>query len=268
MENMRIAVSGCTGRMGITVLQATLEAEDMTLAGGLVRAGSAQSIVDLGTLAGKNPLTLTPTDDAAALMQKADAMIDFSTPELTLQLAALAAAEHKVLITGTTGFTPEQQQELNNLAQQAIIVQSFNMSLGVNLLAALVEQAAARLNDSYDIEILEMHHRHKVDAPSGTALMLGEAAAKGRKVNLESVADKARDGMTGARKSGDIGFAVLRGGAVIGDHTALFAGEEERIELTHRSQSRNIYAHGALHAARWALRQKPGLYNMRDVLGL
>lgn len=266
---MKIAVAGCAGRMGREVIRATLANPSHHLVGGCVAKGDRHTGVDLGLLAGQEVMGITALEDLAAAMANAEVVIDFSRPSLTLTLAALAAASGKILVTGTTGFTPAQQEELTEHAKTAIILQSFNMSLGVNLLAALVERTAHLLDDTFDIEILEMHHRHKVDAPSGTALLLGNAAAKGRGTTLPQVEKRSRDGITGARPAGEIGFAVLRGGDVVGDHHVMFAGPGERITLSHQSSSRGIYAQGALKAAEWLNGHRAGrLYSMQDVLGL
>jgi 4-hydroxy-tetrahydrodipicolinate reductase len=264
---MKIAVAGCAGRMGREVIKASLAAGH-ELVGGCVAAGDKSVGTDLGLLAGLDKIGIKATDDLSAAFSPAEVMIDFSRPALTLTLAALAAASGKTLITGTTGFTPAQQAELEQHVARAIIVQSFNMSLGVNLLANLVEKVAATLGTEFDIEILEMHHRQKIDAPSGTALLLGEAAAKGRDVKLAEVAQYTREGITGARPAGEIGFAVLRGGDVVGDHQVMFAGMGERITLSHQSSNRAIYAQGALKAAAWAKGKPYGFYTMRDVLSL
>ena len=206
--------------------------------------------------------------DAAALLAKADGIIDFTAPSATVAFAALAAKGGKVHIIGTTGLAAADEVRIKDAAKSAVIVKSGNMSLGVNLLAALARRVAKTLDDSFDIEILEMHHNRKVDAPSGTALMLGRAAAEGRGIDLDQHSVKSRDGHTGARQPGDIGFATLRGGSVVGEHSVIFAGPAERIELVHKAEDRMIFARGALHAALWARGQKPGLYSMADVLGL
>jgi 4-hydroxy-tetrahydrodipicolinate reductase len=198
----------------------------------------------------------------------ADGILDFTSPEATVELALLAAQARIVHVIGTTGFKPEHITRIEAAARHAVIVRSGNMSLGVNLIAALVEKVARVLGPEYDIEILEMHHRMKVDAPSGTALIFGEAAAKGRDIALDQHAVRVRDGHAGARHSGDIGFASLRGGTVVGDHKVIFAGPGERIELAHAAEDRSIFARGAVQAALWGRNQKPGLYSMVDVLGL
>jgi len=208
------------------------------------------------------------TSDAQALFAASDAVIDFTVPAATKAHVALAASTGTALIIGTTGLGDDVRAAITVAAQKTALVQSPNMSVGVNVLLALTEKLAATLGNEYDIDIVEMHHRHKVDAPSGTALGLGEAAAKGRKVALKDVARTTRDGQVGARPSGEIGFATLRGGDVIGDHTVIFAADGERIEVTHKASSREIFARGAVRAAMWAKGKAPGLYTMRDVLGL
>jgi 4-hydroxy-tetrahydrodipicolinate reductase len=208
------------------------------------------------------------TDDPLAALLKADGVIDFSAPAVTVEIAALAAQARIVHVVGTTGMGPEDLAKLEAAARHAVIVRSGNMSLGVNLLAGLVEKVAKTLGIDWDIEILEMHHRMKVDAPSGTALLLGEAAAKGRDIALAEHSVRSRDGHTGARQAGDIGFATLRGGTVVGDHSVIFAGAGERIELIHRAEDRGIFARGAVQAALWGRGRTPGLYSMADVLGI
>jgi len=202
------------------------------------------------------------------LADQLDGLIEFTIPAATLAFAELTAAAGLVHVIGTTGHSAEEEALIAKAAKRATIVKSGNMSLGVNLLAALVKRVAATLNDDYDIEIFEMHHNKKIDAPSGTALLLGRAAAEGRGIDLAKHSARGRDGMTGARKPGDIGFASLRGGTVVGEHSVIFAGPAERVELTHRAEDRLIFARGALHAALWARGKKPGLYSMADVLGL
>ena len=223
---------------------------------------------DAGELAGLGANGIKVANDVAPLLKDADGLIEFTIPAATLAFAELTAAAGKVHIIGTTGHSAEEEAVIAQAAKRATIVKSGNMSLGVNLLAALVKRVAKTLNDDYDIEIVEMHHNKKIDAPSGTALMLGRAAAEGRGVDLNKHSARGRDGMTGARRPGDIGFASLRGGTVVGDHSAIFAGPAERIELTHRAEDRMIFARGALHAALWARGRQPGLYSMADVLGL
>ncbi|ABS65169.1 Dihydrodipicolinate reductase [Parvibaculum lavamentivorans DS-1] len=267
--DIKIVVTGAAGRMGRTLIRLIHETEGLSLAGGLEGEGSPYLGTDLGTLAGlAQPTGLAATADALTLIKDADALIDFSVPAATLEFAALAAQARIVHVIGTTGFEVVDEEKIKAAARHATIVKAGNMSLGVNLLAALVRQAAKALDGQWDIEIVEMHHRHKVDAPSGTALLLGEAAAEGRGVALEDVSARGRDGITGARKAGDIGFASLRGGSVVGDHTVVFATEHERITLGHIAEDRSIFARGALKAARWGQGKGPGLFSMADVLGI
>lgn len=265
---MKIGIVGCAGRMGQMLVREITATAGCTLAGGTGRIGGPALGKDLGLLAGIEEAGVVVTDDPVALFALADAVIDFTSPDSTERHAALAAQAQTVLIIGTTGLHPSQQAAVAQAATHTPIVQSPNMSLGVNLLLALVEQVAGALGDDYDIDILEMHHRNKVDAPSGTALGLGRAVAAGRKVALEDVWQKVRDGHTGVRPRGEIGFATLRGGDVVGDHTVMFAADGERIELTHKASSRQVFAKGAVRAALWARDKTPGLYSMRDVLGL
>ena len=268
MSEMKIGVVGCAGRMGRLIAQTVHETDGAALAGGVERAGSAAVGQDLGELAGLGALGLPVGEDASTLFEAADAVVDFTTPEATLAHAKLAAETGTILVVGTTGTDAEQDKTIEAAAQNTPIVRAANMSLGVNLLLSLVERTARALSEDFDIEIVEMHHRHKVDAPSGTALALGKAAAAGRGVGLDAVADRGRDGHTGERRKGDIGFAVLRGGDVPGEHTVVFAGAGERIELTHKAGSRAIFAQGAVKAALWAAGKPAGLYSMQDVLGL
>lgn len=265
---MKIGIVGCAGRMGRMLVNAVLDAEGSTLAGGTERPGGDAVGRDLGELVGRGALEVLVESDPRKLFDVADAVIDFTAPAATLAHAAFAAETRKVLVVGTTGLSQDDEAQLRAAADRTAIVYAPNFSVGVNLLMALTERAAAILGDDYDIEIVEMHHRRKVDAPSGTALGLGRSAAKGRGVALDQVWCKARDGHTGARPRGEIGFATLRGGDVIGDHTVMFAAEEERVELTHKASSRAVFAKGAVRAALWAKGRPPGLYSMRDVLGL
>ncbi|MBI3453347.1 MAG: 4-hydroxy-tetrahydrodipicolinate reductase [Rhodospirillales bacterium] len=268
MADYRIGVVGCGGRMGQMLAREIAGTAGCALVGGTEVAGSPFVGRDLGEVAGLGPMRVKIGADAKALFADADAVLDFTRPKATVEHARLAAAAGKVLVIGTTGFEPDQEAAIVEAAKRAPIVWAPNMSLGVNLLIALVEQAAAKLGPDYDIEIFEIHHRHKVDAPSGTALALGEAAARGRKTKLADVAARGRDGITGARKLGAIGFASLRGGGEVGDHTVMFCGESERIELTHKATGRQIYTRGAVRAALWARGRPPGLYGMKDILGL
>ena len=265
---LKIAVAGAAGRMGRTLARIVHETDGVALVGGLEAEGSAHVGEDMGLLSGLGEIGVGISDDPLDLLRHVDAVLDFTTPAATLTLAEVAAQTRIVHVIGTTGFTADDEARIRAAARHARIVKSGNMSLGVNLLAALVRQAARALGEEFDIEIVEMHHRHKVDAPSGTALLLGRAAAQGRGVDLAESAVRVRDGHTGPRQEGAIGFASLRGGSVVGDHIAILAGEGERIELTHRAESREIFVRGALRAALWAFDKKPGLYDMSDVLGL
>jgi 4-hydroxy-tetrahydrodipicolinate reductase len=267
MNQCRIGIVGCGGRMGRMLIAEVTGTEGAMVSGGTEHAAALHGR-DLGELAGLGALDVAAGADPAALFDASDVVIDFTTPAATVRHAELAAAAGKALVIGTTGLDPAQAKTIEAAARQAPILWSANMSLGVNLLLGLIEQAAARLGPDYDIEVLEMHHRMKVDAPSGTALALGRAAAAGRGVPLEQVWVKSRDGHTGAREAGTIGFATLRGGDVVGDHTVMFAGLGERVELSHKASDRRIYARGAVRAALWLRGRAPGLYGMKDVLGL
>jgi len=259
---------GAAGRMGRTLITTVHEREGCVVAGGTESAGSESVGADLGDLAGLGPLGVTVTDAPLELFTKIDAILDFTAPAASLEFAALAAQARIVHVLGTTGFSPEDEEKIEAAGRHATIIKAGNMSMGVNLLVALTRQVAHALDADFDIEIVEMHHRHKVDAPSGTALMLGEAAAQGRNIGLAVHSARGRDGQTGERKRGDIGFASLRGGSVVGDHTVVFAGEGERLELTHRAGDRAIFARGAVKAALWGRGKPPGVYSMMDVLGL
>ncbi|MFO1070463.1 MAG: 4-hydroxy-tetrahydrodipicolinate reductase [Geminicoccaceae bacterium] len=264
---MRIGILGCAGRMGRTNIRQVLAA-GLTLSGGTERPGSEALGQDLGVLAGVEPVGLVATDDARGVIAGSSAVIEFSTPEASLAHARLCAELGCGHVIGTTGLGADGEAELRALAQRIPIMWAPNMSVGVNLLLGVVRQVAATLDEDYDIEIVEMHHRHKVDAPSGTALALGRAAAAGRGVGPDDAFVRVRDGVTGPRRRGSIGFATLRGGDVVGDHTVMFAGEGERFEITHKASDRVIYARGAVRAARWLSGRTPGLYGMADVLGL
>ncbi len=268
MEPLAIGIVGAAGRMGRMVARVAAETEGCALAGGTEAAGSEAIGRDLGELAGIGAQGLAVGDDPTALFAASDVVIDFTTPAALLAHAALAKETGTIYVVGTTGLAAEHEAALDAAARATAVVQAANMSLGVNLLLDLVERVSAALGPEADIEILEMHHRHKVDAPSGTALALGRAAAAGRGVELEAVAQKVRDGVTGPRRAGDIGFATLRGGDVPGEHSVIFAAEGERLELTHRAGTREIFARGAVRAALWCRGKPPGRYTMRDVLGL
>ena len=268
MSSMRLIVAGAGGRMGRTLVKAIADTDGVILAGAVDAEGSAVIGRDAGELAGLGANGIKVAVDPAPLLAQADALVDFTIPAATVAFAEIVARHGLVHIIGTTGHSAEEEALIAKAANRATIVKSGNMSLGVNLLAALVKRVAKTLDENYDIEVLEMHHNKKIDAPSGTALMLGRAAAEGRGVNLAQRSVRGRDGMTGARCAGDIGFAALRGGTVVGEHSVIFAGPAERVELTHRAEDRMIFARGALHAALWARGKKPGLYSMADVLGL
>ena len=266
---MRLVVVGAGGRMGHALIRTVAETSGTTLVGAVERSGSDAIGRDAGELAGVGLLGVAVTDDPLPVFAKADGILDFTSPAATILFAGYAAQARIAHVIGTTGCSREDEARIAAAARHAPIVKSGNMSLGVNLLAALVEQAARAMPAAdFDLEILEMHHRHKVDAPSGTALLLGEAAAKGRDISLPENSTRSRDGHTGARESGTIGFATLRGGSVVGDHSVILAGTGERIILSHQAEDRFIFARGAIRAALWARSRKPGLYSMRDVLGL
>jgi 4-hydroxy-tetrahydrodipicolinate reductase len=268
MADIRMGVIGCGGRMGRMLLAEIAAADGCALAGGTASPGSATIGSDLGELAGIGRLGLAAGNDPGRLVADSDVVIEFSTPPATASHVALAAGQGKPMVVGTTGLSAAETDTLRAAAKRIPIVWAANTSLGINLLLGLVEQVAARLGPEWDIEIMEMHHRGKVDAPSGTALALGRAAAAGRATTLDAVAQRGRDGITGARKSGDIGFASLRGGDAVGDHHVIFASAGERLELSHRATNRAIYATGAVRAARWVIGRPPGVYGMKEVLGL
>jgi 4-hydroxy-tetrahydrodipicolinate reductase len=248
--------------MGRVLTRIIQETEGCTVVGGLEPKGSPL----VGTEMGSTGAVIS--DDPVALFKNIDGIVDFTVPAATLSLVEYSAKSGIVHVIGTTGIDAAGEEKIRAAGKSARIVKSGNMSLGVNILASLVRKAAQVLGDDFDIEVLEMHHRHKIDAPSGTALLLGQAAAEGRKIDLKTRSVRSRDGHTGARPKGDIGFATLRGGSVVGEHNVIFAGASERIEFSHKAESRDIFAYGAVKAALWARGQKPGLYSMTDVLGL
>src|SRR5579859_33764 len=268
MSEMRLIVAGAGGRMGRTLTRVISETEGAVLAGALEAPGSELLGKDSGVLAGLPANGVELSADLWSMSANADGILDFTVPAATIANVAIAAERGLVHIIGTTGLSASDDAVIKSVTSRAVVVKSGNMSLGVNLLAALVKRVAHALDDNFDIEIVEMHHRAKVDAPSGTALMLGEAAAAGRKIALETHSARGRDGVTGARRAGDIGFASLRGGTVTGDHSVIFAGPMERIVLSHHAEDRTMFAQGAVKAALWARDKKPGLYTMADVLGL
>jgi 4-hydroxy-tetrahydrodipicolinate reductase len=268
MSDMRLIVAGAGGRMGRALTRVIAETPGAVVAGALEAPGSELLGKDAGVLAGLPANGVRLSADLWSLSADADGILDFTIPGATIANVAIAAERGLVHVIGTTGLSASDDAVIKSVTSRAIVVKSGNMSLGVNLLAALVKRVAASLDESFDIEILEMHHRAKIDAPSGTALLLGEAAAAGRGIALDAHSARGRDGVTGARKVGDIGFASLRGGTVTGDHSVIFAGAMERIELTHRAEDRTMFAQGAIKAALWARGKPPGLYSMADVLGL
>ncbi len=268
MTPMKLVVVGAGGRMGGALIRAIAERGDVVLHAAVERAGADVIGRDCGELAGTGANGVAVTADLEAALAGAEGLLDFTAPTATVGFAEAAASAGIAHIIGTTGFEQDHLDAIARTAEAAVIVRSGNMSLGVNLLAALVRQAAKALPTSFDIEVLEMHHKHKVDAPSGTALLLGQAAADGRGIDLGDSAVRSRDGQTGPRPEGAIGFATLRGGSVVGDHSVILAGPGERITLSHHAEDRAIFARGAVTAALWARGRQPGLYSMADVLGL
>jgi 4-hydroxy-tetrahydrodipicolinate reductase len=268
MADMRLIVAGAGGRMGRALTRVIADTPGAVLTGGLEAPGSELLGKDAGILAGLPANGIKLSADLWALSADADGILDFTVPGATIANVAIAAQRGIVHVIGTTGLSASDEAVIRSVSSQAVVVKSGNMSLGVNLLAALVKRAAQSLDANFDIEILEMHHRSKIDAPSGTALMLGEAAAAGRAIALEKHSARGRDGVTGARRTGDIGFASLRGGTAAGDHSVIFAGQNERLILSHHAEDRVLFAHGALKAALWAHGKPPGFYSMADVLGL
>lgn len=268
MADVRIAVVGASGRMGKALIAAILDTDGATLSGAIEREGAAALGQDAGSLVGQPSMGIALTDDPLRVFAASDAVLDFTAPEATLHYAELAAQARIVHVIGTTGMSEDDEQKLNAAARHAAIIKSGNMSLGVNLLAVLVNRTAKALSADFDIEVLEMHHKAKVDAPSGTALLLGEAAADGRGLSLQEDGVFTRHGITGPRPEGAIGFATMRGGSVVGDHSVLFAGPAERITLSHHAEDRSLFARGAVKAALWGYGKKPGRYTMQDVLGL
>jgi 4-hydroxy-tetrahydrodipicolinate reductase len=268
MDKMKIAVTGAAGRMGRELVRTVHGRQDCVVAGAIEQEGSIALGQDVGLLAGLGKLGVAISDDPLEVFAKVDAVLDFTVPKATVEFAGLAANARIVHVLGTTGLSADDYAKIKAAARHATIVTAGNMSLGVNLLTAITRQVAAALDPDFDIEIVEMHHRHKIDAPSGTALMLGRAAAEGRDVDLDKVSARGRDGHTGERRRGDIGFASLRGGSVVGEHSVIFAADGEIVEITHRAFDRGIFARGAVKAALWGRGKGPGLYSMMDVLGI
>lgn len=268
MSDMRLIVAGAGGRMGRALVRAIAESQGAVLAGALEAPGSELLGKDSGVLAGLPANGIKLSADLWAMSQDADGILDFTVPAATIANVAIAAERGIVHVIGTTGLSGSDNAVIKSVTNRAVVVQSGNMSLGVNLLAAVVKRVAKALDQSFDIEIVETHHRMKVDAPSGTAVLLGEAAAAGREVDLAQERVAVRDGQTGARVPGTIGFATLRGGTVVGEHKVIFAGAGERLELAHLAEDRGLFAQGAVKAALWGRGRAPGLYSMADVLGL
>lgn len=263
-----IVVNGASGRMGRMLVKLVQENPGARLVGAIEREGHEWIGQDLGAAMGGAEVGVTVTDDPLEAMSKAQAVIDFTAPVATVPLAEIAAQARAVHVIGTTGLDEDDLARLEAAARHATIIRAGNMSFGVNLLTKLTRMVAEALDTDFDIEVVEAHHKHKVDAPSGTALMLGEAAAEGRGVRLADVEDRARDGITGERETGHIGFSAIRGGDIVGEHDVIFAGPGERIVLRHVATDRALFGRGAVKAALWGVGQKPGNYDMMDVLGL
>ena len=267
-EEIGVVVTGVSGRMGQMLVSEITKHPKLVLTGAIEQTGHAWVGQDVGTAMGGAALGVTVDDDPLDSFARAQAVIDFTAPAATVAFAELAAQARAVHVIGTTGLSDEDLTKIKAAGRHAVIVRAGNMSLGVNLLTDLTRKVAAALDDDYDIEVIEYHHNQKVDAPSGTALMLGEAAAQGRGIDLQAHSDRARDGITGARKTGDIGFTAIRGGDIVGEHDVLFAAAGERITLRHVASDRALFARGALKAAIWGQDKAPGEYDMLDVLGL
>ena len=263
-----LVVTGASGRMGQTLIRLVGASDKLRLVGCVERAGHPWIGRDVGEAMGGSPLGVKVTDDPLEAFARAQAVVDFTSPAATVEFAALAAQARAVHVIGTTGLESEHLAKIEAASRHAVIVRAGNMSLGVNLLVRLTQKVAAALDADWDVEVVEAHHRMKVDAPSGTALMLGQAAADGRGVSLEKARVSGRDGITGARERGTIGFSAIRGGDIVGEHDMIFAGEGERVILRHMATDRSIFARGALRAALWGQGQKPGQYDMMDVLGI
>lgn len=268
MDLPGIVITGASGRMGQMLVKGVTASDKARLVGCVERAGHAWIGRDVGECMGGAALGVTVTDDPLEAFAKAQAVIDFTAPAATVEFAALAAQARAVHVIGTTGLEAAHLAKIDAASRHAVIVRAGNMSLGVNLLVKLTQKVAAALDADWDIEVIEAHHRMKVDAPSGTALMLGQAAAEGRGVSLDAARVSGRDGITGARERGTIGFSAIRGGDIVGEHDVLFAADGERIVLRHVATDRTIFARGAIRAALWGQGQKPGQYDMMDVLGL
>ena len=268
MAQLNLGVVGVAGRMGQSLVREIVGTEGVRLVAASEHENHPSLGLDVGVASGLNSLKIEITDNAREVFGLADCVLEFSAPKASVMHAEIAAAEGVCHVIGTTGLDSKERESLLSAASGAAIFWAANMSIGVNVLLGLAERAAAMLNDDFDIEILEMHHRHKADAPSGTALALGNAVARGRNVDLDAVSQRARDGMTGERRRGDIGFAVMRGGDVVGTHSVILAGQNERLELNHHATSRQIFATGAVRAGMWLYGKPAGLYGMQDMLGL
>ncbi|WP_439638366.1 4-hydroxy-tetrahydrodipicolinate reductase [Nevskia sp.] len=267
-QPLAVAILGASGRMGRALIDSTLRTPTLRLGAAIERGGHPSLGSDAGTLIGVAPAGVALTDQLPAALAATAVLVDFTGPAATLAALAACVAARRPMVIGTTGFTPEQKDAIAAAAREIPVCIAANYSVGVNVALKLVELAARTLGDDYDVEIVEAHHRHKVDSPSGTALAFGEAAAAGLERDLRSNAIYGREGQIGPRKRETIGFATVRGGDVVGDHTVLFLGDGERVEISHRASSRTNFASGALRAAEWLAGQPAGLYSMRDVLGL
>ena len=265
---LKVVVTGASGRMGQTLVSLIIKSEKLKLVGAIERLNHEWVGQDIGVAMGGSELGVVVSEDPIEVIANAEAVIDFTTPSATIEFSKLAAQARAIHIIGTTGMSEEDLEKIKAASFHSVVVRAGNMSLGVNLLVALTKKVAAALDDEFDIEIIEAHHKHKVDAPSGTALMLGEAAADGRGKRLTELADRGRDGITGARNKGSIGFVSIRGGDIVGKHDVLFASNGEQLTLSHNATDRNIFARGAIKAVIWGIDKKPGQYDMMDVLGL
>lgn len=263
----KIAITGAAGRMGRSLIEATLLAEQAQLTAAIERPGGGFSGMDAGEMIGQNKLDVAIVDKLAAVTDNFDVLIDFTTPEATMQNVEICLATGRKIVIGTTGLSEEQKRSLNKAAEKIAIVFAPNMSIGVNLCLKLLDIAARVMNEDIDIEIIESHHRHKVDAPSGTALAMGEVIAKALDRDLKECAVYGREGITGPRERATIGFETIRAGDIVGEHTVMFAGIGERVEISHKASSRMTFAKGAVKAANWIMQHETGLYDMQDVLG-
>ena len=265
---LKVVVTGASGRMGQTLINLIAKSDKLELVGALERPNHEWLGQDIGLAMGGSKLDVVVSEDPIEVIANAEAVIDFTTPSATIEFSKFAAQARAIHIIGTTGFSEKELEKIKAASFHSVVVRAGNMSLGVNLLVALTRKVAAALDEEFDVEIIEQHHKHKVDSPSGTALMLGEAAADGRGISLTETAVRGRDGITGARKKGSIGFASIRGGDIVGKHDVLFASNGEQLTLSHNATDRNIFARGALKAVIWGRDKQPGQYDMMDVLGL